>query len=73
MVHRTFQISLARAIRSPFRLPTSGIDQITIGTLIDNRNILLENIEHSTIPVHRDQARPLNIHPNPHYKVQAIG
>jgi hypothetical protein len=73
MVHRTFQISLARAIRSPFRLPTSGIDQITIGTLIDNRNILLENIEHSTIPVHRDQARPLNIHPNSHYKVQAIG
>jgi hypothetical protein len=47
--------------------------QTTIGKVIGNKNILMENIEYSTIPVHRDQARAPNIHPKPHYEVQSLG
>ena len=36
---------------------TSGADQTTIGKTIDNENILVENIEYSTIRMHIDQAR----------------
>jgi hypothetical protein len=43
------------------RVP-SGIDE--------DKNILVENIEYSTIPVHTEQARALNIHPKIHYEVQ---
>ncbi|MBR1234749.1 hypothetical protein [Bradyrhizobium sp. AUGA SZCCT0182] len=47
--------------------------QTTIGKVFSNKNILVENIEYSTIPVHRDQARALNIHPKLHYEVQSLG
>jgi hypothetical protein len=46
-----------------FQLLKSGGDQTTIGEVIGNKNIVLENIEYSTIPVHTEQARALNIHP----------
>jgi hypothetical protein len=56
-----------------FRLPASGAGQRTIGKVIGNKNILMENIEYSTIPVHREQASEPNIHPETHLKVQTLG
>jgi DNA-binding MarR family transcriptional regulator len=55
-----------------FRLALVRPDQTTIGDVIGNKNILLENIEYSTIPVHREQARPLIIHPNPITRFQSL-
>jgi hypothetical protein len=37
---------------------------------LDRRNILVENIEHSTICVHTEQAKSLNNHPDTKNKVQ---
>ena len=54
--------------REQFALLSASLvrrDQTTIGKVIGNKNILVENIEYSTIPMHIEQARALNIHPKP--------
>jgi hypothetical protein len=64
------QYAWARAIRSPFGFVTSGGYHSTIGKVIGNQNIVLENIEYSTIRMHIELAREPNIHPKPIVKVQ---
>jgi hypothetical protein len=54
--------------REQFALLSASLvrrDQTSIGKVIGNKNILVENIEYSTIPMHIEQARALNIHPKP--------
>src|SRR5271165_4102087 len=62
---RTFRYAWARAIRSPFGFVTSGGYHSTIGKVIGNKNVVLENIEYSTIRMHIELAREPNIHPKP--------
>jgi hypothetical protein len=49
---------------------TSGGYHSTIGKVIGNKNVVLENIEYSTIRMHIELAREPNIHPKPILKVQ---